>query len=81
MDNQQVPNPNKNEAQQYFYPYEEPKKSSLNKEQMVQYGNKFHYYAVQAWPTVTNVINFFFYWIKKTIGGIISIGKDQIMNK
>lgn len=79
MDNQnQTPN---QEAQQYFYPVEEPKKSPINKEQLTQYGNKAHYYSVKAWPTISNLINFFFFWIKKTIGGIISIGKDQMMNK
>lgn len=76
MDNQnQTPD---QEAQQYFYPVEEPKRNSINKDQLAQYGNKFQYYAMKAWPTVMNLLNFFFFWIKKTIGGIISIGKDQI---
>lgn len=75
MDNNQTQN---QDAQQYFYPVEGQKQSPINKEQLSQYGNKFHYYAVKAWPTVMNLINFFFFWIKKTIGGIISIGKDQI---
>ena len=77
MDNQSDKTPTQ-EAQQYFYPVEKPKESIINKEQLSAYGNKSRYYAIKAWPTISNLLNFFFFWIKKTIGGIISIGKDQI---
>ena len=49
-----------------------------NKEKLYQYGNKFRYFAVKIWPYVTNMTQFFAFHIKRTVGGIITIGKDQI---
>lgn len=75
--NPQQPNPNQGNPSNYFYPVDEAGQQQY-KEKMSIYGNKFHYYAVQVWPYVTKVLEFFFFWTRKTIGGIISIAKDQI---
>ena len=65
------------EANQYFYPYDKPDNSEY-KAKIQQYGTKFQYYAVRVWPYVQNIIQFFLFHIKRTIGGIITMGKDQL---
>lgn len=47
-------------------------------ENRTSFFNRIRYYLIQIWPYVNRFLNFIFYWIIKTIKGIVKYAIRQI---